>query len=298
MTVTPALCALLVLPASGTQLPVTVSGGGDCPAPAEVEARLRELLRPRPGSRPPRLASVEREAEGVRVIVRESWGEVVAERLLTPSGGCAEAAAAAALAIAAWETEGQSDFGAAPAPVLVAPAAPAPGPVARDAYDIGAGLGASLAGSWRPGALVRAAWIPRGQGLGLGAFAGWEPQRSADLSSGQIHWSRTALGAGPSLRWRGERLALEGHVEAAVAFLSLRGEGFATDLTSLGVSPGACGGGRVLWPLGGSLAAWLDAGVVFWPRRQSGFAIPGGEERTLPRLTVLFSLGVSAGQFR
>jgi hypothetical protein len=291
------LLAPVVPPVSG--LPVTVIGAGDCPTPAEVEARLRELLPVRPLDRPVRTASVEREPAGVRVIVREPEGAVVAERLLPTTGGCAEAAASAALAIAAWETEGHSEFGAAPPAVAVRPPPPPPAPPPdRDAFDLGAGAAASLADSWRPGIVGRAGWIPGGRGLGLGAFGAWEPERSAALAGGQVHWSRAALGAGPTFRLRGERLALEGRVEGAVGFLSLRGEGFGTDLSSLGMAPGVGGGGRLLLPLGSSVATWLDAGALFWLRRESGFTLPGGEESSLPRVTVLLSLGVSAGRFR
>ena len=297
MTAAAVLCVLLQS-APASRVPVAVVGHGSCPDPVEVEARLRELLPVRPLDRPVRVASVEREPAGVRVIVREPEGAVVAERLLATSGGCAEAAAAAALAIAAWETEGHSDFGAAPAATEVhgTPLPPAPPP--RAAFDVGAGIAATLADSWRPGIVLRAGWTPGGDGLGLGVFAGWEPERSDPLAAGQAHWSRAALGAGPTLRAAGERLALEGRVEAAVAFLSLRGEGFGTDLSSLGVTPGVGVGGRLLLPFGSSVAAWIDAGLLGWLRDESGFTLPGGQESSLPRLTVLVTLGLSAGRFR
>jgi hypothetical protein len=284
-----------VLAAGEWRLPVAVTGGGTCPAPAEVEARLREILPVRPLDRPPRVASIEREAGGVRVIVREPEGAIVAERLLPAASNCTESAAAAALAIAAWETEGHSEFGALPPPVVVQ-AAPPPRP--RDAFDVGVGGAGSFADSWRPAAVLRASWTPGGRGLGLGLGGSWEPDRESPLAVGRLHWTRAAFSLGPSLRWRGTYVALEGRAEAAVSFLSLRGQGFETDLTSLGVSPGAAAGARLLLPVAGWCATWLDAGGVWWLRRESAFTLPGADEASLPRWAVLVSLGLSVGRFR
>jgi hypothetical protein len=64
------------------------------------------------------------------------------------------------------------------------------------------------------------------------------------------------------------------------------------------MAPGVGAGGRLLLPMGRSVAAWIDAGALVWLRRESGFTLPGGEESSLPRLTVLVALGVSAGRFR
>jgi hypothetical protein len=299
---TSALLAAVMAAAAPSSPPVDVSGGSTCPTAADVAARLRDLLPPREGAtRPPRTARVEQEPAGVRVTVREPEGAVVVDRLLPPGRGCEEAAAAAALTIAAWELEGRSE----PAPLLPAPepklVAPAPAPVVAAppwSYDLGLGYAASRAGSWQGGLVLRAAWTPRGRGLGMGVVGGWEAERVLPLRPGRLFWARWTAGASGHYRWGGPALMVEVRAEAAVAFVALRGDGFPTNLTSLGVSPGASGGTRLIVPFASWLAGFVDASAVVWLRRQTALQLPDMLERDLPRLALAGVVGLAAGRFR
>jgi hypothetical protein len=314
----PALLVLLLVGA-GPLLPVRVQAAGSCPAAADVEARVRPLLPAGDPAVAPAVARVEQQPDGVRLTLSRPGLGTVAERRLPRVASCAAMAAAVALAIAAWQSEVRPEFPvavplvAAPIaisgnnqrsriePPRVAARAPPPLPTGPAALDLGAAAVIGRSQSWAPGVLVRASFTPRGRGFGASAVLAVEAIRTDPVGAGQVLWRRWEAAIGLQRRWRGTRAVGDAHLELGAALLDLEGAGFDRNFRHLGVSPEAAAGGRVAFPLAGggwTLAPFLEARAVVWPRRETATASPSSARWRVPRFAGMLAAGLAAGRFR
>lgn len=278
---------------------VVVEGPSLCPTPAAVEERLRSLASATGGGEVARLATGE---GGLRVTLVRADGTEAGSRTVAGEHSCDELADAAAVMIAAWQLEGAARprLPAPPPPVVVA-AAPAPAPAAAPAatpasrrrWELGAGLGAALAGAdLAPAALVVASL---GDRLGLQARALVSGNRETALPGGRASWRRALLAAGPHLRSGGARLFGEAHLGGGLSWLSIDGEGFANAQRHDDLVAGLEGGLRLGWNRAGA-RPWLELGAAYWPIRSVVYQLPDQRSAALPRLEGRASLGLSYGR--
>ncbi len=154
---------------------------------------------------------------------------------------------------------------------------------------------AGFSARWAFGALARGS-IGR-ESWSVVALALLETPRELTLGEGGVQWSRPLVGAGA--RWRllqeGPRLELEGG--AAVAWLRLRGTGFARNDTATDLDPAAWAGATASWRMG-SWRPFVGALGLFWLREQQArvriTTTSSPEEsvtRELPRGQVLAVVG-------
>src|SRR5882724_6003193 len=94
----------------------------DCPAPAAVEARVRQILGLSTSAKLAEQASVERTDAALHVTLRSEDGRVLGERSLPADGSCSELVGVVAVVLAAWLSDVHPEF------VGALPAAPSPPP--------------------------------------------------------------------------------------------------------------------------------------------------------------------------
>lgn len=279
--------------------PVDIDGDSTCPTPAEVAPRLAGLLRPDAAAGPPDLARLSDRAGALFIQLQRPDGSPIGERALERGYPCADLAAAAAVILATWESDVHPTF----RPTLAAPAAelrqPAPvtapeAPTAM-AFDVGGAIAGSLApaagsggGAW--GALL--VGTLSGDRLGGRLAVQAVTERTLDLQAGTVHWRRMMLALGPQLRFKrpGRGPFVDLHVEAAGAWVSASGSGFATNHSDSSADLGLGAGVRLV--LGGrSLAPWVDLSACGWLRHQ--LASTNDASVTLPRIEGTLALGLS-----
>ncbi len=193
---------------------------------------------------------------------------------------------------------------AAPLPPVTPPPSALAGPVAEPSQlapslrvrgELGAVAGFSS--RWAIGGLARIS-VGR-ERWAMVALTLLETPRELTLGEGGVRWSRPLLGAGA--RWRlldkGPRLELEGG--AAVAWLVLRGTGFARNDTASDIDPAAWAGATLSWRMG-SWRPFVGALGLLWLREQrahvrtSMTSTPTEDPvRGLPRGEVMAVVGLS-----
>jgi hypothetical protein len=114
---------------------------------------------------------------------------------------------------------------------------------------------------------------------------------SMSLQSGSAVWSRFALNAGPGVRFHFGSWAVEPFLEASIAWLHLRGQGFDPSTTKNGYDLGLGGGARGSLSLG-KLRPWAAATVEDW-LSGAKVAVEGGSPQNLPNVELLLEVGVS-----
>lgn len=263
--------ALLLWPVLCGQVPIFVEApAGNCPAPQRVEERVRHILGLGPEAALEERATIERDGEVLRIVVRRADGSVLGERELSADAGCEELEALASVVVASWISDIHPEFigrtpplsaaGAMPdepqggtAPVS-APAQPtpagaplAPSPPKKDQprppraavesperrrWQLGVATGADVSGGTI--AFLGAAgvrWLPERWGLGLAAGALATTPRTEALSKGSVRYFRWPVIAGPVLRLPLGRFRLDVHGGPALGWLHAQGQGFAPSLT-------------------------------------------------------------------
>jgi hypothetical protein len=197
--------------------------GEKCPAPIDVEARVRSILHLAPERELSEGFAVERHESGLYVELRLADSTLIGQRTLPAEGDCDDLAQAAAVVLSAWLSDVHPDFATelppAPPPTIprdsgLARPLPAalPAPRARVAspllraptprhWEAGLALGADLAGeTFAAAAYLLASYVPASRGLGVSAFVNASWFREERLGPGLVDWSRWPLGIGPSLR--------------------------------------------------------------------------------------------------
>jgi hypothetical protein len=218
---------------------LVVASVQDCPAPALVDAQVREILGLAAEDPLEERATLAREGNGLRVIVRGKDERVIGERLLQAEGTCDELAGAVAVVMAAWISDVHPEYVGTlpenPAPSVTPPllltdaVKPAPAPRAERSHHglLGVALGADLSGA-TAAPLAALSWrlMARRFGVGLGATATFIAPRTAQLSPGSVRYFRWPLLLGPTLRLPFAVPVLELQAGAALAWLRLEGVDF------------------------------------------------------------------------
>ncbi len=235
--------------------------GETCPAPVDVEARVRAILHLSAAQQLSEGFVVERHEAGLYVELRSADSTLIGQRTLPAEGSCDELAQAAAVVLSAWLSDAHPDFAGAlppgpptepepattpepvvapkPAPAPAAPPAPPPRATRSRRVKVGIGLGADLSDeSFVPSALVTLGLVPVASGFGIGGFLGVTLSRQLPLGPGQVAWRRWPLGIGPSFRVLTPNIGLELSAGPALAWLHLEGSNFARTSVQDGVEPG------------------------------------------------------------
>ncbi len=239
--------------------------GETCPAPVDVEARVRAILHLAAFQELSEGFVVERHEAGLYVELRSADSTLIGQRTLPADGSCDELAQAAAVVLSAWLSDAHPDFAgvlpAAPAPepepapapapapspepVVVLEPAPAPprAPPPRAApsrrFEVGLGFGVDLSGeSFVPAAFAGGGFVPVANGLGVSGVLGVTSPRQLPLGPGQVAWRRWPFAVGPSYRAATSSVSFEVNAGPALAWLHLEGSNFPRTSSSNGVEPG------------------------------------------------------------
>jgi hypothetical protein len=238
--------ALLLIAVAGgrpTALPVMVKGGGPCPQPAEVAARLGALLPRLPASSSESYTAELRDGGAeLEILLRGPDGSVANERSLPRQYTCDELAAAAAAVIAVWISDIHPEFtmplgtAGAPAPERVrsatAPAAldHAPAPPSPDAARAQASPRAAVVAATAivsaPAVRQATPWslqLDGAAGLAgtLGPSRGSPGWAAGALIAIDVRWAPTRVGARVALAAQTPRVFPLGIGELHVARTSL-----------------------------------------------------------------------------
>jgi hypothetical protein len=290
--------------------PLEVIGSGDCPAPADVSARLKGMVpqveRETPGQAPHR-AHIERTARGVHVELLLPNDERIAQRDLEAEGSCADLAAGVAVILAAWEAEIDPHLTA-----RVDLPVPRAGPQATDpvamtraasghslAFQVGLALIASTTGGQLvPGAAVEGWIAPSGWRLGLGLGLSGTTARSETVGAraDAARWTRYGFAVGPEAHLDLRGAIVDIHAEGLVALLHVEGVGLSTTSSDSTTQLGTDVGMHFGW-LWGNAAPWIGADALIWPGRDT--LVVGGlpAQAALPHFELQLSLGMSLGRF-
>jgi len=223
--------------------------GENCPAPLDVEARVRVILHLGAEQELREGFIVERHEAGLYVELRSADSTLIGERTLPTTGSCDELAQAAAVVLSTWLSDVHPDFAGAlperspdpeaPAPVPAPkpeptaraqpkPAAlPAPARSTRRRWDLALGIGGDLTGGRFTVALpATLGYELLDTGFGVQLMTIVTPSRHDPLFPGQVSWRRWPLGVGPTWRSGGPRLAAELSPGVALAWLHVAGQDF------------------------------------------------------------------------
>ncbi|HET6281514.1 MAG TPA: hypothetical protein VFH73_11115 [Polyangia bacterium] len=280
---------------------VAVDSATSCPTAAEVETRLEALLPSVPEGAPREHATITVADGALRVHLTGADGAAIGVRTLTLDVSCADRANVVAVVIAAWEAQQRNELLPAPAFPRAAPAvttaasqpAPprAPTPESPWTGEITAGPAMIYAsGNFAPTAVAAATVWRRRLGGRLALMGVWP--RDQSLGPGQAQWTRAGATAELAYRIPGRAGRLDLHGGVVAGAVIARGQGFDSDHTTSGFSPGLAGGvdwswslGRVVLGLGAGLWGWTDQRLVSFSTNPA--------TRSLPRLEL--SLGASVG---
>jgi len=223
--------------------------GETCPAPVDVEARVRSILHLAPERELSEGFAVERHESGLYVELRLADSTLIGQRTLPADGNCDELAQAAAVVLSAWLSDVHPDFATElppvppppippdsglPRPLPAAPPAPPP-PAASPAprappsrpWQLGLGLGADISesGPAAAGYLV-GSYAPVTQGWGVTGFVGATSFREQQLGPGYVDWWRWPLGVGPSFRVTTGSVAWDASAGPVLGWLHFTGSNF------------------------------------------------------------------------
>jgi hypothetical protein len=295
---------------------VSLVEGESCPAPIDVEARVRAILHLSAEQQLSESFTVERHEAGLYVALRSADSTLIGERTLPTNGSCDELAQAAAVVLSAWLTDVHPDFAAAlppkpepepkpepkpeskpePKPQLQ-PIKPAPLPAATPPapaphrWQFSLGVGGDLSNAaLAPALLAGASYGAQGSGFAVSARVVITLARTQPLDPGQVSWRRWPLSLGPTLRLDTPTLALALSAGPAVAWLRLRGDSFDHVSTQDGASWGGfgeavvSGKGRPFTPFGAFTAH-------FYPKETEAYVMGLAQRWVLPPLSLNITVG-------
>ena len=275
---------LLALAVAATPA-IDVAGDETCPRPADVAARLAELVAPTPPNVAHLRAFVSAVRAEVHVDLVDAAGVRVAERAIPRHGSCEELARAVALIINTWAAslDGPGNGPAQPPPAAPPPAAPPvppavleavaspppparpPAPVLLTLGFVGSLAGGQLAEGVEVAVSARRAHWPLGARVALAAST--DRQQAVGPTPGAASWSRLTITAGPSRDLRLAASRLEAHAALAAALLRVEGRGLSSVSVARAADLGATAGVRWIFPWGNA-APWVGAEVTGWPEHQ------------------------------
>jgi hypothetical protein len=304
-----------------------VEGAGECPSAVIVEQRVRGILGLKPEAVLDERALLIREAQALRVVVRNKDGSVLGERVLETEGTCEEVEQIVAVVVATWISDVHPEFLAAlpaaeteaataepePEPPAAAPviapapspprapvvAVPAPAPARAPAerarrWELAAAGGAGFSGApvSALGSLgVR--WMPERSGLGAALAATAMTPRTERLSLGSVRYWRWPLSAGPALRAPLGAGHLDFHLGGALGWVHAVGRNFQQAETRDALRGGGLVSIRGAYA-SGRLQAFVEVSGLAWGKTEI-FVRRGTEEpsMTLPTLEVFAAAGVA-----
>lgn len=299
----------------------SLAAGETCPAPIDVQARVRDILHLAPEQQLSESFLVERREVGLYVVLKADDASVIGERTLPLEGSCDELAQAAAVVLSAWLTNVHPDFAGAlparpepepkpkhdasepaakppPQPRQAAASAPTrrpaepsrPAPPNPRRFDWALGAGGDLTGgALAPAALASFGHGPESFGLGLTVQVMLSTSRDEPLGPGRVRWRRWPLGVGLSLRASSPGLRWDFSAGPVVAWLKLAGENFVDDDTTnadvWGGFLGVRASGR------DRFAPFAQANLQYFPG--DSLAYVGGSEAQwlIPPVTLFVTLG-------
>ncbi len=292
---------------------VSLVEGDTCPAPVDVEARVRTILHLSAEQQLSEGFVVERHEAGLYVALRSADSTSIGERMLPTQGSCEELAQAAAVVLSAWLTDVHPDFAGAlpppkpePAPEPEPKPTPAPKPepprppptppvvskrLPKHRWQTQLGVGGELSnGTLVPALLAGASYGAEASGLALSARALITLPRNQPLEPGQIVWRRWPLGIGPTLRLASPTLAFAASAGPAVAWLHLEGDSFDQVSTENGAMWGGfaeavlAGRGRPFTPFGAFVA-------YIYPKETEVYVARLAQLWVLPPLSLSLTVG-------
>jgi hypothetical protein len=228
--------------------------GETCPAPVDVEARVRTILHLTPEQVLNEGFVVERHEAGLYVELRSADSTLIGQRTLPLEGNCDELAQAAAVVLSAWLSDVHPDFaGALPAPIPTPTPAPAtepapplplppqppaspkravtpppqtPSPPPRR-WELSVGLGGDItSGGLALAGMLGVGYLPSRQGFGVTATAIVSLPHQEPLGPGFVDWRRWPLGVGPSLRAGTGSVGWDFSLGPSLAWLHVAGSSF------------------------------------------------------------------------
>ena len=236
-------------------------GGETCPAPADVEQRVRAILHLSSEQQLDESFIVERHEAGLFVELRSVDSTSIGQRTLPTEGSCDELAQAAAVVLSAWLTDVHPDFAGAlptppepdaepaPEPAPEPPPQPAPAPKpelpapvqrrtpplrprAIHQLELSLAGGADLSGSKLAVAgLASVAYVPSDSGWGVRALTLVDAARRQPLGAGAVLWRRWPLGLGPALRLAAASAVWDFSAGPALCWVRLAGRDFDDNAT-------------------------------------------------------------------
>jgi hypothetical protein len=300
--------------------------GETCPAPVDVEARVRTILHLSAEQELSEGFVVERHESGLYVELRLADATLIGQRTLPAEGSCDELAQAAAVVLSAWLSDVHPDFAAAlppaPAPAAAPEAAPAPEPAAVSTptpapapqlqaappapasppppprrLELALGAGADVSGADVSGASFALAGVfvadylpPRG--FGLSGFAAVTWPRQERLGPGSVDWRRWPAGIGPSLRVATRGITWDIGAGPAIGWLHFSGSNFQRSSSQNGFEWGGFLDLRVA-SRGRHAGVFGLANAQFFPGNSGASASGTGGPWFAP--VPSFSLGLAAG---
>ena len=273
---------------------VQVEGSSSCPRPELVATRLAELLPADAGGGPPDRARIWEEGDAIAVELESPDGTSLGARRFPRTYACEDLASALALSLAGWESDVHPEFtprlaGRGPRPTLIERAPPQPG--VTQPWEGGAGVAVGLGGSLdvRAGAVdaVLGGWLtPPAWRTSVRVEVGGQSNREIPLQYGRVVWRRLTAGLGverpiPTALNHEDRAWLRWFALARLAWLDMRGDGFALNHSDAALDPGLAAGLRVVMRRG-HLSSWVELAAAAWPVRHDVQAGGLGDIGRLP----------------
>ncbi|HEX3697028.1 MAG TPA: hypothetical protein VH374_16745 [Polyangia bacterium] len=244
--------------------------------------------------------------DAIEIVLLRADGTIIGRRRLPAQGPCDERARVAAIVLATWASDVHLTFerqlAAPPAPLspskaqptvdVIKPMPPAPIAHAKTTWDLGVGVGSSVAdGSFVPGARLTGALL-RGNGIGAQMVATGEGDRSTTAGAGQAVWSRYTAGVGPAYRRNLSAWAIDANLMLVAALFRVHGEQYPASFQSSGFDGGVSTGLRLIAP-GRAWRAWLAIDATRWLDARDVHETVSGQRREIPSWAGSTSLGFS-----
>jgi hypothetical protein len=299
-----------------------------CPGAPHVEARVREILGMKPDATLEERATLKKEGETLRIIVRRPDGSVLGERTLSAAASCDELEKLVSVVVATWISDLHPEFVATlpPAPangvmpddaapaattstVPAAPASESPSsappsappappnqlrPTQRRRWELNAAGGADFSEDGiSPVGSLGVRWMPQRLGFGAALTAHAMTPRTEELSMGSVRYWRWPLVAGPALRVPMGSGRFDVHAGAALAWLHAEGLGFTPSETR-----NLPRGGAVLSMRGAygpnRYSAFLELNGVLWGKTEAFIdQEDASQSRPLPMVELYATVGAS-----
>ncbi|HEX3695137.1 MAG TPA: hypothetical protein VH374_07080 [Polyangia bacterium] len=275
---------------------VTVEGDSDCPSSAEVEARVASLLAGDAAAGPPSVARIGHTGRELRLRLADDRGVAIAERTLPVTSNCAEMADVVAVTITTWLTQLRPEH-LQPLPRLPSSAARPPPVRAPVAFDVGAGIGASVGeGGAAPAAGLIVSLHAGAGGPGVMARASGSTGHDVSIGTDTARWRRWDATVGPSYQFLLGHWRLATGAGFSAGWISVEGQDFPVNQSAGRFSPGVGALVRLDRPFGG-WSPWLVVGAAI-PLRDEPLTVIGSSDRRVVRpITVDALVGVALGRF-